>query len=54
MKENNIIQERSYAFALKDVKKTPELLRDIEELLRIIGSIQKTMREKAGFVIRNC
>lgn len=31
---------------LLDVKKALELLQDIEELLRIIGSIQKTMRDK--------
>ena len=61
MKKDNIIQIKSYAFAVRIVKvyqflsdekknkyltteQSESLLIDVTELLKIIGSIQKTLR----------
>ena len=48
MKSNNIVLEKSYLFAVKIVNqyKFLRLLPDVEELVRLIGSIQRIMKNK--------
>ena len=53
--KNNILRDKSYQFALRIVKtyqfictekQATSLLNDNDELLKIMGSIQKTMKSK--------
>ena len=50
MKTENVVRDKSYALAVRVVKlaQVQSLLADTEELQKIIGSILKTLREKAS------